>query len=122
MSFQSPNAYLPKDLLDSDDDVAADTLGMKSYIINNILDDSDEEKTADNSANSGNNSGCEIAEANSLFSTSPFKQNVEQPEDPVVGWTCSACQNSNSHSRIVCFRCQKERTEADKDVTKSERK
>ena len=92
MSFQSPDAYLPKDLLDSDDDVAQDTLGMKSYIINNILDDSDEEKTADNSANSGNNSGSEIAEANSLFSISPFKEYVEElPEDPIVGWTCSAC-------------------------------
>ena len=65
MSFQTPDAYLPKDLLDSDDDVAQDTLGMKSYIINNILDDDDDNlKTADNSSNSGNNSG---SDANSLF-------------------------------------------------------
>jgi len=39
MSFQNLNAYLPKDLLDSDDDVAQDTLGMEAYIVKNILDD-----------------------------------------------------------------------------------
>tara|TARA_B110000285_G_scaffold215575_1_gene262070 strand:+ start:325 stop:480 length:156 start_codon:yes stop_codon:yes gene_type:complete len=50
MSFQSPNAYLPSDLLDSDDEVT----NMEACI-GNILDE-EEAPTADNSSNSGNNS------------------------------------------------------------------
>ena len=63
MSFETPNAYLPSDLLDSDDEVAENSLGMKNYIVNNILDD-DDQPTADNSSN-GNNSSTENS---SIFS------------------------------------------------------
>ena len=53
MSFNTPTAYLPSNLLDSDDDVAQDTLGMEAYILNNILDDEDSNtpSTAENSQN-----------------------------------------------------------------------
>ena len=85
MSFQSPDAYLPKDLLDSDDDIAQE----KTYIINNILDD-DDMKTADNSSNSGNSSS---PNTSSIFSVQPFAQTIQQEEviDPVVGWKCCTC-------------------------------
>jgi len=64
MSFQSLDAYLPKDLLDSDDDVAQDT-HSKNNSFSKIYDDLDEAKTADNSSNSGNNSSSEMC---SIFS------------------------------------------------------
>jgi len=64
MSFQTPNAYLPKDLLDSDDDVAQDTVGMENYCLGNILDDEEDKLTADSSS-AGNVS---TSENSSIFS------------------------------------------------------
>ena len=119
MSFNTPQAYLPSDLLDSDDDVAQDTLGMKAYILNNILDD-DEEKTADSSPNvsNGNISGTECS---SIFSVTPFVEQVK-PEDYIVGWKCLACDNFNVKKRDECKKCEKARATEDPDVTKQERK
>lgn len=84
MSFQEPNAYLPKDLLDSDDDVALEAASPQTSILNNILEGGDEQRTADNSS-CGNNSSSE--NSTSIFSVQPFAQNI----DPVVGWKCSQC-------------------------------
>jgi hypothetical protein len=66
MSFQTPNAYLPSDLLDSDDEVAQDTLSMEKTCLGDVLNDMDEARTADNSSNSGNNSSSE--NSSSIFS------------------------------------------------------
>jgi hypothetical protein len=115
MSFQSPNAYLPSDLLDSDDEVT----NMKACI-GNVLDEEEEAPTADNSSNSGNNSSSEN-NSGSIFSVQPtFIQNIA--EDPIVGWKCSSCENFNCKGRTECYKCEKARATEDGDVTKKERK
>lgn len=66
MSFENPNAFLPRDLLDSDDEVTQDNNAMEACI-GNILDDDENSnaQTADNSSASGNNSS---SENSSIFS------------------------------------------------------
>lgn len=119
MSFNIPTAYLPSDLLDSDDDVTQDTLGMEAYILNNILDDDDDTpSTSENSPNSGNNSRIDISPMN--IQISPFKEQVK--DEVIAGWKCLACKNFNIKQREECKKCEKLRATEDPDVTRKERK
>ena len=47
---------------------------------------------------------------------------VDQKKPAEAGWNCSACENYNFKNKTACNKCEKERTEEDQIVTKSERK
>jgi len=116
MSFQNEGAFLPSDLLDSDDEVAPQTTKTQNNSFSKLYDDMSEAKTADNSSNGANSS----SEMSSIFSVEPFKQ---CSEDFIVGWKCSVCQNFNTKKRESCNKCEKERViTEDLDVTKRERR
>ena len=115
MSFQNECAYLPSDLLDSDDEVAQPTTKTQNNSFSKLYDDMSEAKTADNSSNSGSST-----EMSSIFSVEPFKQ---CSEDFIVGWKCSACGNFNTKKTESCRSCEKDRViTEDLDVTKRERR
>ena len=118
MSFQNESAYLPSDLLDSDDEVAPQTIKTQNNSFSKLYDDMSplsEAKTADNSSNSG--SSTEMM--SSIFSVDPLTSS----EDFIVGWKCSACENFNTKKRESCNKCEKDRViTEDLDVTKRERR
>jgi hypothetical protein len=69
MSYQNECAYLPSDLLDSDDDVAPVTTKATKSLNNSfskLYDNNSDAKTADNSSNEGKNASTEFG--SSIFS------------------------------------------------------
>ena len=125
MSFQNECAYLPSDLLDSDDDIAPGTAKSADNSFSKLYDNNSDVKTADNSSNEGKNSSSEFG--SSIFSVQPFEEKQfkysELPEHSIVGWKCSSCDNFNGLSREDCTKCEKVRViSEDIDVNKAERR
>lgn len=107
---------IPVGLFEEDDQ---DTLGMKNYILNNILDDdSDQCPTDDNSSGSRSSSPVNKAQMPE-FKDAP---KITADTTPIVGWTCASCENYNFKHRSSCNKCEKEKDESAIPVSKGERR